>query len=102
MFCMQSLYFNNVTSAIIQNIKSVNPKGFHVFVTNCANVRLRRIKLDAPDKSPNTDGIHISHSINVKLSKCNIATGDDCVSMIQGVNNVTINRVNCGPGHGIR
>ncbi|XP_019424932.1 PREDICTED: exopolygalacturonase-like [Lupinus angustifolius] len=96
-----SLYFNKVTNGVIQNIKSVNSKGFHVFVTNCANMRLRRIGITAPDTSPNTDGIHISHSINVKLSKCNIRTGDDCVSMIQGVNNVTINKVNCGPGHGI-
>ncbi|XP_061369318.1 polygalacturonase-like [Gastrolobium bilobum] len=96
-----SIYFNKVNNGIIQNIKSVNPKGFHIFVTNCANIRLRLLKLSAPDNSPNTDGIHISHSINVKVSKSSVETGDDCVSMIQGVNNVTINRLNCGPGHGI-
>lgn len=99
---MQSIYFNKVTNGIIQNINSVNPKGFHIFVTNSANIRLRLIKLNAPALSPNTDGIHVSHSINVKISRCNIETGDDCVSMIQGVNNVAINRLKCGPGHGIR
>ncbi|KAK7303752.1 hypothetical protein RJT34_14666 [Clitoria ternatea] len=96
-----SLYFNKVHDALIQNIKSVNPKGFHVFVTNSANVRVRLLKISAPDASPNTDGIHISHSINVKLSKNVVETGDDCVSIIQGATNVTINKLTCGPGHGI-
>lgn len=99
---MQSIYFHKVRNGIIQNIKSVNPKGFHFFVTNCANIRLRLLKLTAPATSPNTDGIHISNSIDVKLSKNIIETGDDCVSMIQGVNNITINKLKCGPGHGIR
>lgn len=89
-------------NGIIQNIKSVDPKGFHLFVTSCANIRLRLLKLTAPATSPNTDGIHISNSIDVKLSKNTIETGDDCVSMIQGVNNITINKLKCGPGHGIR
>ncbi|XP_019462732.1 PREDICTED: exopolygalacturonase-like [Lupinus angustifolius] len=95
------LHFEHVRNALIQGVKSVNPKGFHVFVTNCANFRLRRLKLLAPETSPNTDGIHISHSINVKLSRNVIATGDDCVSIIQGAYNVTINKLKCGPGHGI-
>ncbi|XP_027338295.1 exopolygalacturonase-like [Abrus precatorius] len=96
-----SLYFSKVTNGIIQNIKSVDPKGFHVFVTNSANIRLRLLKLKAPATSPNTDGIHISNSINVKISKNSVETGDDCISMIQGVNNITINKLKCGPGHGI-
>ncbi|CAL5184354.1 unnamed protein product [Lathyrus oleraceus] len=96
-----SIYFSNVTNGIIQNIKSVNPKGFHFFITNSANIRLRLLRLTAPDTSPNTDGLHVSHSINVKISKSTIETGDDCISMIQGVTNVAIKRVRCGPGHGI-
>ncbi|XP_057428555.1 exopolygalacturonase-like [Lotus japonicus] len=96
-----SLYFSRVTNGIIQNINSLDPKGFHIFVTNCANIRLRLLKLNAPGTSPNTDGIHLSHSTNIKISRSSVQTGDDCVSMIQGINNVTINRLQCGPGHGI-
>ena len=99
---LQSLYFNRVNNAIVQGIRSVNPKGVHIFVTNCANFRLRKLKLVAPETSPNTDGIHVSHSINVIMSRNTIATGDDCVSIISGATNVTINRLKCGPGHGIR
>ncbi|KAL2340966.1 hypothetical protein Fmac_008906 [Flemingia macrophylla] len=83
------------------NIKSVDPKGFHIFVTNSDNIRVRLLKLTAPATSPNTDGIHISNSVNVKLSKNNIETGDDCVSMIKGSKDLAINKLNCGPGHGI-
>ncbi|XP_054791192.1 exopolygalacturonase-like [Prosopis cineraria] len=95
-----SIQFNNVTDGLIQGISSVNAMGFHFFITNSANIRLRTLSINAPGDSPNTDGIHMSHSINVKISKCLIQTGDDCVSMIQGVSNVAINKVTCGPGHG--
>jgi len=99
---MQSIYFHRIRNGIIQNIKSTDPKGFHIFVTNCVNIRLRRLKLTAPVESPNTDGIHISQSLQVKVSKNTIETGDDCIAMIQGAQNVSINKMNCGPGHGIR
>ncbi|KAK7387929.1 hypothetical protein VNO78_22727 [Psophocarpus tetragonolobus] len=96
-----SLYFSQSSNVIIQNIRTANPKGFHIFVTKCTNVRLRKLKLLAPATSPNTDGIHISHSDTVIISRNTIATGDDCISMIQGVKNIFINKLRCGPGHGI-
>lgn len=80
----------------------MDSKGFHVAVTNSYNVRLYNLRISAPDDSPNTDGIHISKSDNVKVSKVAIGTGDDCISMIQGSSNVNIKKVSCGPGHGIR
>ncbi|OIW13718.1 hypothetical protein TanjilG_08060 [Lupinus angustifolius] len=96
-----SLFFNKVTNGVIMDIKSLNSKGFHVFVTNCANIRLIGLHITAPSTSPNTDGIHVSHSTHVRIFRSVIGTGDDCVSIIQGVKNVTIERVDCGPGHGI-
>ncbi|KAI5415717.1 exopolygalacturonase [Lathyrus oleraceus] len=96
-----SLFFMDVQNAIIANIKTLNPKGFHIFVTKCSNIRLRKLKLIAPETSPNTDGIHMSNSINVIIARNTISTGDDCISMIQGSENIFINRLKCGPGHGI-
>ncbi|XP_012487472.1 exopolygalacturonase [Gossypium raimondii] len=92
--------FNKVNDAIINGINSIDPKGFHIMVTVCQNFRLLNLKLQAPGDSPNTDGIHISKSTVVKIAHCVIGTGDDCVSMIHGSIDISVNKVICGPGHG--
>ncbi|KAK4803287.1 hypothetical protein SAY86_001490 [Trapa natans] len=96
-----SLKFNMVKNAIVNKLSSVNSKGFHVGVTNSNNIRLYNIRISAPAKSPNTDGIHISKSNKIMIAKGVIKTGDDCISMIQGSTNIKIQKVFCGPGHGI-
>ncbi|RXH80204.1 hypothetical protein DVH24_041351 [Malus domestica] len=83
------------------SISSLNSKGVHLFITDSQNVRVRRVNISAPGTSLNTDGIHISNSNNVKVARTHIATGDDCIGMIQGSTNIAINNVICGPGHGI-
>ncbi|OWM71201.1 exopolygalacturonase-like [Punica granatum] len=93
--------FDTVSHAIVSRLNSVDSKGFHIGVTNSNNIRLYNLRITAPDESPNTDGIHISKSNNVKISNAVIGTGDDCISMIQGCTDITIKKVFCGPGHGI-
>ncbi|MBA0764891.1 hypothetical protein Gotri_014172 [Gossypium trilobum] len=95
-----TLKFIKVTDAIIRGIKSIDPKGFHIMISMSRNFRIFSVDLQAPGDSPNTDGIHMSKSDLVKISKTVIATGDDCVSMIHGSTNISIKKVICGPGHG--
>ncbi|XP_022760921.1 exopolygalacturonase clone GBGE184-like [Durio zibethinus] len=95
-----TLKFIRVNNAIIHGIKTIDSKGFHVMISNSQNFELFNLDLQAPGSSPNTDGIHMSKSNQVKISDSVIATGDDCVSMIQGSTNITIEKVTCGPGHG--
>ncbi|RZC08440.1 Polygalacturonase, partial [Glycine soja] len=56
-------------------------KNFHVNVLACNNLTFDGFKISAPEDSPNTDGIHIGRSTDVKVLNTNIATGDDCVSL---------------------
>ncbi|XP_043721194.1 exopolygalacturonase-like [Telopea speciosissima] len=96
-----NIKFNHVNNGRIRGIHSLNSKAFHFMINFCQNLGIRRINIIAPDNSPNTDGIHISDSNSIGISKSMIGTGDDCISIGQGSTNVTINGVSCGPGHGI-
>lgn len=98
---MQSLKFRNMKNVEINGISSVNAKAFHMFLVKTENVNIQNIKIIAPAESPNTDGIHLSNADNVSILDSTIGTGDDCVSVGRGSNNVTVERVICGPGHGL-
>lgn len=97
----QSVRFDFVKNAIVHNIHSINSKNIHFNVFACNNVAFRRVTLSAPGNSPNTDGIHIGDSNNVRITRSVIGTGDDCISMVSGSQNIGIENVVCGPGHGI-
>ncbi|KAF6149994.1 hypothetical protein GIB67_029359, partial [Kingdonia uniflora] len=51
--------------------------------------------------SHNTDGIHIGKSSGITIMRSFIGTGDDCVSLGPGSENISVYDVRCGPGHGI-
>lgn len=85
----------------MHDIHSINSKMFHIDVYSSNNVTFSHVNIIAPSNSPNTDGIHISTSTNIQVFDTNIGTGDDCISIFSGSQNINISRVNCGPGHGI-
>ncbi|XP_042056500.1 exopolygalacturonase-like [Salvia splendens] len=96
-----SLVLEHVNDLSISGIHSVNSKKFHVSIHNCNGVAITNIHATAPADSPNTDGIHLQASSTITISGSSFATGDDCISIGEGVANVNITEVNCGPGHGI-
>lgn len=99
---LQNLKFIKMNGTLINGITSVNAKGFHMMISVSDNMVITHVNISAPDTSPNTDGIHMSKTNKVRISDSIIGTGDDCVSMIHGTTNVTIENVRCGPGHGFR
>ncbi|KAL7185179.1 hypothetical protein ACSBR2_027164 [Camellia fascicularis] len=96
-----TMRFDFVNNARIRNIRSINSKNSHFNIFACNNLNMSHIKISAPEFSPNTDGIHIGSSNNIKITHSIIGTGDDCISMVSGSQNIDIADVSCGPGHGI-
>ncbi|TXG57786.1 hypothetical protein EZV62_015615 [Acer yangbiense] len=70
-------------------------------IVSCNNLTFQRFTISAPEHSINTDGIHIGRSNEINITDSNITTGDDCVSIGDGSQQITITKVTCGPGHGI-
>ncbi|XP_010536243.1 PREDICTED: exopolygalacturonase-like [Tarenaya hassleriana] len=96
-----NIRFNFITNGLVQDITSLNSKLFHINVLGCNNLTFSRVNIKAPEDSPNTDGIHIGRSKNINITDSVMSTGDDCISMGRGSENIAIERVKCGPGHGI-
>ena len=63
---------------------------------------MQGVRVTATGNSPNIDGIHVQLSSSVTILDSKIGTGDDCISIGPGTNNLWIENVACGPGHGIR
>lgn len=96
-----SLVFMFVQNGRINNLKFVNSMGVHLKITDSKDVEVSKLTITAPDESPNTDGIVISSSSNVRVSNTIIGTGDDCVAIGHGTENIMVSGITCGPGHGL-
>ncbi|GLU23861.1 hypothetical protein SLE2022_398370 [Rubroshorea leprosula] len=96
-----SMRLDFVTNSRISSITSINSKNFHFNIFACKNITISRIRISAPEDSPNTDGIHLGSSTDIRILDSVFDTGDDCISMGPGSKNININNVHCGPGHGI-
>ncbi|KAF7851385.1 hypothetical protein BT93_L4056 [Corymbia citriodora subsp. variegata] len=96
-----SLLISNSQNILVSGLSSLNSQMFHIVINGCQNVKMQGVKVSAPGNSPNTDGIHVSASTGVTILNSKIWTGDDCISIGPGSNNLWIENIACGPGHGI-
>ncbi|XP_076948151.1 polygalacturonase-like [Bidens hawaiensis] len=86
---------------VISKLRSLNSQMFHIMLYSCKNTKLQGVSILASGVSPNTDDIHVSYSTGITILSSKISTGDDCVSLGPGNSNIWIEKVVCGPGHGI-
>ncbi|KAL0726499.1 hypothetical protein Bca4012_022592 [Brassica carinata] len=100
----RTLSFMQCTDIIYNGLTQYNSPRNHISVDACTNATLSNLTLLAPKKSPNTDGIDICLSHNIRILDSSIQTGDDCIAITGGrggSSDINITRVACGPGHGI-
>ncbi|KAM7465450.1 hypothetical protein LguiB_013012 [Lonicera macranthoides] len=98
---IKSIVFNWANDIMINGLTSINSQLMHLVINSCNNVMVSNVKIIAPDDSPNTDGIHVQGSTGVPIKGCNIRTGDDCVSIGPGTSGLWMERIKCGPRHGV-
>ncbi|KAJ4721850.1 polygalacturonase-like, partial [Melia azedarach] len=89
-----TLSFTNSNSIRINGLFSLNSQMFHIVINGCQNVHVEGVKVIVA-------GIHVQLSTNVMIKGSSIRTRDDCISIGPGTKNLWIERVTCGPGHGI-
>ncbi|PQQ14138.1 hypothetical protein Pyn_22483 [Prunus yedoensis var. nudiflora] len=97
----QAVKLVSCKNSSISEIHFLNSSQTHVLIRECDGINIENVMIEAPERSPNTDGIHISASHNVVITNAIIGTGDDCVSIGDHTSNILISYVKCGPGHGI-
>ncbi|XP_058746865.1 probable polygalacturonase At3g15720 [Vicia villosa] len=94
-------HFHKCDKLNVSNLAISNSPRSHVSVNECNGATISKISIDAPDSSPNTDGIDVSDSINILIQDSNIKSGDDCIAINGGTSFLDAKRITCGPGHGI-
>ncbi|GAB4825117.1 hypothetical protein Ancab_007993 [Ancistrocladus abbreviatus] len=92
----RSLRFEHVSNGAISNIALLNSKGINVSLLRSNNITLDGLNITAPWNSPNTDGIHVGDSTNVKIVSSTIGTSDDCVLIGPESFNLSVFNTTCG------
>nr|XP_043624230.1 probable polygalacturonase At1g80170 [Erigeron canadensis] len=96
-----AITFHRCNNLVVKNLLIVNGQKMQAAFTTCDGVKVSHLSVFAPGGSPNTDGIHISASTNVRVEDSTVRTGDDCISIVSNSSKVQVRRIACGPGHGI-
>ncbi len=106
----QMLSGQGVQRLEISGVRFLNPPNTHISLKDCSEVAIRGIRIEAPERSRNTDGINIS-ARNCLIEDCDIATGDDNIAINFGgrnfspehpeCENIEIRNCRFGHGHGL-
>ena len=73
---MQAVKILFCNSSSARGVNFVNSPQTHILVMDSNDIDITHVTIQAPQTSPNTDGIHIHSSGNVIISHCKIGTGN--------------------------
>lgn len=94
-----SINFLRTHDSRFKDITVKNSPMFHVTLLDLNNFEVQNIRVDSPENSPNTDGLHTQNVNHVNISNSDFRSGDDCVSIGNSSSHVYIRDCHCGPGH---
>lgn len=101
---------SNCQNLTVTGLTLTNSPSFHLVPSQCQNVVITKVKIQAPANAPNTDGIDPANCDGVTITNCRIDTGDDNIAIKGGrVNgalagacqNLTISGCTFLSGHGL-
>lgn len=72
---MQAIRFFMSSNLTVQGLRIKNSPQFNFRFDNCRDVHIEFIYITAPALSPNTDGIHIENTNNVKIYNSVVSNG---------------------------
>lgn len=79
----REILFQNSERITIRDITLQYSGFWNLQITYCNIVLIEEISIKN-NKGPSTDGIDIDSSSNIKISKCTLACGDDCIAIKSG------------------
>jgi hypothetical protein len=80
------IYMKNCRNLLFRDISLRCSPCFTLWLLGCDNVNIDGISIINPQDGPNTDGLDIDCCRNVRISNCQIETGDDCIALKSDAN----------------
>ncbi|KAK4759932.1 hypothetical protein SAY87_023063 [Trapa incisa] len=96
-----AMVFQSCNDSSLTKVNFINSSQVHISIEESNYFQVDNLYIEAPEDSPNTDGIHVHASKHVTITNTMIRTGDDCVSMGDYTSDINISSIVCGPGHGV-
>jgi polygalacturonase len=75
------LEFVNCRHLNVEQVRVENASGWTMRLMSCVGVVVDGVSIKNPVVGPNTDGIDISNSSDVRIANCSIDTGDDAICL---------------------
>jgi hypothetical protein len=104
--------FHNCRNVDFQGVTIRNSPTWTVHFKDCEDVSIHGVRINSPgtaNRTPNDDGVDLENCVRVRISDCEIDTGDDCIAVFGSqqvaVTNCTLRsrsagvRVNYDIGH---
>lgn len=65
----------------LEGVEFKDSPGWTFWIRNCTNVTCRNLRIYGDQRMINNDGLHFDGCRHVRVSGCDIKTGDDCIIM---------------------